>query len=162
MERTEGFTCHNCFFDQSNGGLPKGYEGCTGIKEVAARKRALENQPVQTSTTRGLTGQSWKPPKTSSPNSRSFSTFRALWTSLSEKADIEDTSARASQLQSSLMDDAGVVEAKRQYQLARQTWKLAKDTDPKTSETSAANMHEAKLRYNRKRCDWNMANNSEY
>lgn len=158
MEQTEGFTCHSCFFKQSNGGLPKGYEGCTTLKEIRARKKALETQPLQVSTAQGLTGQSWKPPKTSSPISRSFSTFRAVWTSLSEKTDIKELAAQVPQPQALAKDDPGVVEAKRQYQLARQTWKLAKDMDPKILETSAAYMREAKLKYNRIRYAWNMAN----
>lgn len=162
FEKLEGFTCHRCFFEQSNGGLPKGYEGCTSLKEITVRKRALESQPVQTSTARGLTGQSWKPPKTSSPISRSFSTFSAVWAPLSKRTDIEGIPARVSQSKPSPMDDAGVVEAERQYQLARQAWKLAKNKDPQAVETSAANMHEAMLRYNRVRYAWNMANNPEY
>lgn len=161
-EKTEGFTCHSCFFDQLNGGLPKGYEGCMSLKEIAARKQALESQPMQTSIARGLTGQSWKSPKTSSPKSRSFSTLRAVWISLSEKTDIKDIATQVSQSQSSPMDDPGVVAARRQYQLAREAWKLAKDKDPQTLETSAANMHEARLRYRRVRHAWSMANDSEY
>ena len=112
-------------------------------------------------TARGLTGQSWKPPKTSSPNSRSFSTSRAFRASLSEETDIENIPPQVSQ-SPSVDDDAAVIEAKRQYQLARQTWKLAKDADSQTLEKSAAHMHEAQREYRRVLYAWKWANDSEY
>jgi len=161
LEKKEGFTCHSCHCDQSNGGLPKGYEGCTKLEEISARKEALETQPLQMLTARGLTGQSWKPPKTSSPNSRSFSTSRAFRASLSEETDIENIPPQVSQ-SPSVDDDAAVIEAKRQYQLARQTWKLAKDADSQTLEKSAAHMHEAQREYRRVLYAWKWANDSEY
>jgi len=112
-------------------------------------------------TARGPTGQSWKPPKTSSPSSRSFSTFRAVWTLLSDKTDVENIPPQVSQ-SPSVDDDAAVIEAKRQYQLARQTWKLAKDTDLQTLEESAAHMHEAKREYLHVLYAWKRANDPEF
>jgi len=162
LEKKEGFTCHSCHCDQSNGGLPKGYEGCTKLEDISTRKEALETQPLQMLTARGLTGQSWKPPKTSSPNSRSFSTFRAFRAPLSEETDVENIPPQVPQSLSSVDDDAGVIEARRQYQLARKTWKLAKDTDSQTLERSAAYMHEAWTRYQRAKYAWNSAYNPAF
>jgi hypothetical protein len=145
-----------------DGGLPKGYEGCTTLEELADRQKALDSQPLQGLTARRSTGQSWKPPRTSSPNSRSFSTFRAAWTTLNKKMNIKESPDQASQSQSSIPSEADVLEAKRQYDVAKDAWKLARDVDLQALEKRAADMREANLAWNRKTHAWRQANDSEY
>lgn len=74
------FMCHSCYVKLPEGGLPKGYEDCTTIKEVAARKETLETRLSPSSTTSTSTCQSWRPFEKSPAGSRPFSTFRAVWT----------------------------------------------------------------------------------
>jgi hypothetical protein len=105
----------------SDGGLPKGYEGCTSVKEIASRKKVFESQPLQKLTGRGLNGQSWKSLKTPSTNSRSFSTFHAAWNTPDDKPNVEERPAQNWRTQFSATLEANMLEAKRQYQVARRT-----------------------------------------
>jgi hypothetical protein len=155
-------TCHSCYMKLSGGGLPKGYEGCTSIKEIASRKKTFESQPLQMLTARGLIGQSWKSPKTTSTNYRSFSTFRAAWNTPNDKPNIEESPTQNSRTQSSATLEANMLEAKRQYQVAKHAWELAQGADSQAREKSAADKHRAWLQYRRARHAWKMANDLEY
>jgi hypothetical protein len=154
-------TCHNCYMKLSGGGVPKGYEGCTTIGEVASRKKSLESQPLQALTTRGLTGQSWNPPKTSAYASRSFSTFRATWTTSNEREDLKESPIQDSLCHAS-STEADLLEAKRQYQLAKNAYMEAQSADPQIREGRAAAKHEAELRVRRAKYAWRMATDLEW
>jgi hypothetical protein len=158
----QDITCHSCYMKLLGGGLPKGYEGCTSVKEIASRKKAFESQPLQMLTARGLIGQSWKSPKTTSTNSRLFSTFRAAWNTPNDKPNIEESPTQNSRTQSSATLEANMLEAKRQYQVARRTWELAQGTDSQAQEKSAADKHRAWLQCRRTTYAWKMVSDTEY
>jgi hypothetical protein len=158
----EDITCHSCYMKLSDRGLPKGYESCTSVKEIASRKQTFESQPLQMLTARGLNSQSWKSLKTPSTKSRSFTTFRAAWNTPNEKTNIEEKPAPNSRTRSPATLEADMLEAKRQYQVARRAWELAQGTDSQAWEKSAADKHRAWLRYRRTRYAWRMANDLEY
>lgn len=147
---------------QSDGGLPKGYGGCTTLEELADRQKALDSQPLQGLTARGSIGQSWKPPRTSSPNSRSFSTFRAAWTTTHERINIKKSPDQDSQSQARTPSEADVLEAKRQYYVTRDAWKLAQDVDPQAMEKRAADTREAQRAWRRTEYAWKKANDTDY
>jgi hypothetical protein len=146
----------------SDGGLPKGYEGCTSVKEIASRKKVFESQPLQKLTGRGLNGQSWKSLKTPSTNSRSFSTFHAAWNTPDDKPNVEERPAQNWRTQFSATLEANMLEAKRQYQVARRTWELAQGTDSQARERSAADKHRAWLQCRRTTYAWKMVSDPGY
>ncbi|KAG9605513.1 hypothetical protein KCU97_g484, partial [Aureobasidium melanogenum] len=118
------------------GGLPKGYEGCTTIKEIAKRKKTLESQPSRTSTTSTFTGQSWKPPKTSPTGSRQFSTLRTVWTKSKESKFDEQEPAQDSQPEEWTKLEAEMLEAKRQYDQMRYALKSAQNLESGSQEVT--------------------------
>jgi hypothetical protein len=163
----------------SDGGLPKGYEGCTSVKEIASRKKVFESQPLQKLTGRGLNGQSWKSLKTPSTNSHSFSTFHAAWNTPDDKPNVEESPAQNWRTQFSATLEANMLEAKRQYQVARRTlgarlrrsvniksldalWELAQGADSQAREKSAADKHRAWLQCRRTTYAWKMVSDPEH
>ncbi|KAG9598582.1 hypothetical protein KCU86_g7813, partial [Aureobasidium melanogenum] len=144
------------------GGLPKGYEGCTTIKEIAKRKKTLESQPSRTSTTSTFTGQSWKPPKTSPTGSRQFSTLRTVWTKSKESKFDEQEPAQDSQPEEWTKLEAEMLEAKRQYDQMRYALKSAQNLESGSQEVTENDVHGARLRLRRAKHAWRMVSDPAY
>ncbi|KAG9663419.1 hypothetical protein KCU64_g1327, partial [Aureobasidium melanogenum] len=144
------------------GGLPKGYEGCTTIKEIAKRKKTLESQPSRTSTTSTFTGQSWKPPKTSPTGSRQFSTLRTVWTKSKESKFDEQEPAQDSQPEEWTKLEAEMLEAKRQYDQMRSALKSAQNLESGFQEVTENDVHGARLRLRRAKHAWRMVSDPAY
>ncbi|KAG9959880.1 hypothetical protein KCU61_g7022, partial [Aureobasidium melanogenum] len=144
------------------GGLPKGYEGCTTIKEIAKRKKILESQPSRTSTTSTFTGQSWKPPKTSPTGSRQFSTLRTVWTKSKESKFDEQEPAQDSQPEEWTKLEAEMLEAKRQYDPMRSALKSAQNLESGSQEVTENDVHGARLRLRRAKHAWRMVSDPAY
>jgi hypothetical protein len=109
-----------------------------------------------------LNGQSWKSLKTPSTNSRSFSTFRAAWNTPDDKPNIEESSAQNLRTRFSATLEANMLEAKRQYKVARRTWELAQGADSQAREKSAADKHRAWLQCRRTTYAWKMVSDPGY
>lgn len=157
----QNFLCHSCYMKLPEAGLPEGYEGCTTIKEIAKRKATLESQP-RTSTTSTLTGQSWKPPKTSPTGSRLFSTLRAVWTKSKESKFDHQEPAQDCQPEEWTKLEAEMLEAKRQYDQMRSAWKPAQNLESGSQEVTENDVHGARRRLRRAKHAWRMVSDPAY
>ena len=159
---SQKFMCHSCYMKLPEGGLPKGYEDCTTIEEIAKRKETLETRLSPSPTTSTLTSQSWRPSKTSPTGSRPFSTFRALWTKSKEQKLDEEGPPQGSQPKKWTELEAKMLEAKHQYEETRSAWKSAKNVESGSQEVTEADVREAKLRSERAKHAWRTVSDPEY